>query len=158
MAQCEAAWREGEPLAVAEAATLSRLYRQPIPAWLEQAIVELAMAGRSKRQAKRHVESRIHLERYEAVREFKIGALVSEGNMTLQLPAKSWDEAYECAAAMMAGTPMAGDIETMKASYCRVRRDLNAKHFGKYFTLKDWRYRNNGRTDPSGPSKPPSGH
>ena len=43
MAQCESAWRKGELLAVAEAAVRSQLYRQPIPAWLADAIVELAV-------------------------------------------------------------------------------------------------------------------
>jgi hypothetical protein len=149
LALCEAAWREGEPLAAAEAATLSHLYRQPIPAWLERAIVELAMARRSGRQAKRHIESRIHLGRYEAVRDFKAGALIREAdNKVRQLPPQSWPEAYDMAAEMLAGTPMAGDAETMKASYCRVRRDLNARRFGKYFTLKDWRYANNGKPNP----------
>jgi hypothetical protein len=152
--QCEAAWREGEPLAVAEAATLSRLYRQPIPVWLDQAIVDLAMVRRSKHQAKRYLESRIHLARYEAVRDFKAGALVQETDKTTRrLPPMSWDESYDRAAEILAGTQMAGDSRTMRESYCLVRRDLKAKRYGKYFVLKDWRYRNNGK-----PSKPTTAH
>ena len=158
LALCETAWREGEPLAVAEAATLSHLYRQPIPSWIERAIIDLAMARRSKRQAKRHVDSIIHLQRYEAVRDFKAGGMLVAGTEIRLPPATSWDAAYDSASEMLAGTPMAGDADTMKASYCRVRRDLKARRFGKYFTLKDWRYRNNGKPDPRGPSKPPTGH
>jgi hypothetical protein len=127
--------------------------------WLEQAIVELAMARRGKRQAKRYLESRIHLERYTTVRDLKVGGmlLVEGPDKVRRLPPTSWEKAYQQAAKMLAGTSMAGNASTMKASYGRVRRDLNTKRFGKYFTLKDWRYRNNGRSDPKGPSKLPSG-
>jgi hypothetical protein len=54
MMQCKAAWREGEPLAVAEAQTRTHIYQQTIPAWLERAVVELAMVRRTKQQAKDH--------------------------------------------------------------------------------------------------------
>lgn len=151
MAACEAAWREGEPLAVAEAATWTHQYQQPIPAWLEQAIVELAMARRSDAQAKRHAESGLHLVRYMTVRDLKVGTPVGAsapgqpGRYTPPAVRMSWDEAREQAAELLAGTPAAGGADTMKRSYDIVKRDLKARHAGKYFTLKDRRYRHNGK-------------
>jgi hypothetical protein len=141
MAACESAWREGgDPLVAAEATSWTHTHRQPIPAWLEQAIVDLAMARRSGAQAKRHAESGLHLVRYMTVRDLKVGM--------------TWDEAHNKAAEMLAKTPAAGSADTMKSSYAKVRRDLKARHAGKYFTLKDRRYSNNGGPDPYGPTKP----
>jgi hypothetical protein len=73
MAQCESAWREGEPLAVAEAQELTCLYRQPIPVWLGEAVVQLAVKRRTKKQAKRHREAQKNFARYSLVRDLKVG-------------------------------------------------------------------------------------
>jgi hypothetical protein len=55
---------------------------------------------------------------------------------------------------MLEGTLAGGDDDTMKRAYDKVKRDLKAGRGGKYFVLKDWRYRNNGKPDPNGPTKP----
>jgi hypothetical protein len=142
MAPCERAWRAGEPLAVAEATTWTHIHRQQIPKWLEQAVVELARGRRSQRQAKQHVEARIRLQRYMTVRDLK--------------ERFSWPEAYEKAADLLKRKVAAGSADTMKADYCKVQRDLKAGRSGKYFQLKDYRYRLNGDPDPNGPTKAPS--
>lgn len=144
MTACEMAWREGESLAIAEAATLTHLYRQPMPAWLEQAIVELAMAQRNKDQAKRHAANEIHLMRYMTVRDLKVGTPSHNKQYVPPTVRVSWDDAYEKAAEILSGSRAAGSAATMKADYAKVRRDLNARRHGKYFTLKDRRYRQLG--------------
>jgi hypothetical protein len=154
MANCEAAWRAGEPLAVAEAATCVHLYRQPIPKWLEQAIVELAINQRTKQQAKHYTEAQLQLRRYMTVRDLKLDINFSQ-ETAKRIADISWEEAYERAAEILAGTSAAGSAATMKADYQKVQRNLNAGHGGKYFVLKDRRYRLNGKPDPSGQSKAP---
>jgi hypothetical protein len=143
---CEAAWRErGDPLVVSEATSWTHMHRQPIPAWLEQATVELAMALRSDDQAKRHAELGLHLVRYITVRDLKVGTPGSNGRYIPPAVHLTWDEAREQAAELLAGTPAGGSADTMKSSYAIVKRDLKARHAGKHFTLKDRRYRRNGR-------------
>jgi hypothetical protein len=149
LAACEAAWREGEPLAVAMAQTLTHHHRQPPPAWLEQAVVDLAIGRRSDKQAQRHAESGIHLMRYMTVRDLKIGTPSSSGRYIPPAVRMTWDDAYNQAAEMLAGTPGAGAASTMKKSYAKVRSELDAGHSGRFFTLQDRRYRHNGRPDPS---------
>jgi hypothetical protein len=150
MAACESAWREGEPLAVAEAVTRTHHHRQPIPAWLEQAVVELAMARRSDSQAKRHAESGLHLMRYMAVRDLKVGTPGQNRRYIPPAVRMSWEKAYEQAAEMLAGTAAAAEPATMKNSYQKVKRELKAGHSGQYFTLKDRRYRCNGKPNSNG--------
>jgi hypothetical protein len=125
MVSCEAAWRAGETLAVAEAATCVHLYRQPIPKWLEQAIVELAIGGRTKQQAKHYTEAQLQLKRYMAVRNLKLDINFTQGTAR-RVSAISWEAAYEKAAEILAETTAAGSAATMKADYYRVQRDLNA--------------------------------
>ncbi len=148
MAACEAAWREGEVLAIAEAATWTK-HQYQLPPWFEQAIIELAIAKRSDKQAQRHAESGIHLMRYMTVRDLKIGTPSSSGRYIPPAVHITWDNAYDQAAKMLAGTPAAGAAPTMKKSYAKVRRELDAGHAGRFFTLKDRRYRRNGRPDRS---------
>jgi hypothetical protein len=159
MAECEAAWRGGEPLAVAEASTWAWLHRQPHPAWLEQATIDVIVGRRSKSQAKRYLENQIRMARYQKVRALKVGwagarcGTAPDGRevRTLVKPAESitWDEAYARASELLEGTMAAGSAATMKADYSRVQRDLNAGRYYKYFELKDRRYRQNGQPEPS---------
>jgi hypothetical protein len=143
IAQCEAAWRAGEPLAAAEAAVQCQLYRQPIPTWLADAVVELAMRRRTKKQAKRYQEVQKDRPRFELVRDLKVAN-------------RTWPEAYAEASGMLEGTLARGDEDTMRRAYKAVKRDLKAgRYAGKYFLLKDWRYRRNGRPDPNGPTRAP---
>jgi hypothetical protein len=143
---CEDAWREGEPLALAEAMTWVTLHRQPNPMWLEQAVIELAVGKRTKKQAKRYAEAQKKLTRYQTVRDLRVGIPGLYG------PAgkMSWEEAREKAAELLAESPAAGSDSTMKDSYDEVKQHLKHGHFGRYFMLKDWRYRQNGKPDPKG--------
>ena len=151
LVQCEAAWREGKSLAVAEAQELTRFYRQPIPAWLGEAVVELAVKRRTKKQAKRHLEAQKNFARYSLVRDLKVGI----PGLYEPAAALTWPDAWNEASRLLEGTLAKGDEDTMKRAYADVKRDLTAGRSGKYFTLKDWRYRNNGKPDPNGPAKAP---
>jgi hypothetical protein len=153
MASCEAAWREGEILAVAEAAEWSRQFRQPIPAWLADAVVEFAVKRRSPAQAKRHRAAQTDLARYMLVRDLKVG-IPGVYEPTADL---TWEKAYAEASRMLDGTLAKGSEDTMKRAYEDVKNDLKAGHSGKYFMLKDWRYRLNGKPDEAEMPKPPFG-
>jgi hypothetical protein len=122
LATCEAAWREGEPLAIAEAVTWTLHYRQPLKAWLEQAVFELAMDRRTKSQAARLKAAGKRLIRYQRVRDLR------EGGMT-------WEAAYA-----RAGELLKCSDATAEEDYAAVKRDLKANRYGKYFNLKDKRY------------------
>jgi hypothetical protein len=128
MAQCESAWRKGELLAVAEAAVRSQLYRQPIPAWLADAIVELAVKRRTPKQAKQYREAQKDLARYILVRDLKVGI---PGHYE-PIADLTWEEAYAEASCMLEGTLAKGGEDTMKRAYEDVRNDLKAGHSGKY--------------------------
>jgi hypothetical protein len=156
LAQCEAAWREGEPLAVAEAVTLLRIHRQPNPMWLDQAVVELAIGRRTKGQATRHLEAMKRLVRYRTVRDLKIRCVTAkDGSKIYERVGPdeiSWEEAHERAFELLKGTLAAGSARTMKEHYGEVQRDLNEGRSGLYFNLKDRRYRDNKHQD-SAPGK-----
>ena len=148
MAQCAAAWSEGEPLAVAEAVTWTHTHRQPIPKWLEEAVVGLAMMLRSKQQEKRYTEAGIRLRRYMTVRDLKLDINFAHGTAR-RITDISWETAFEKAAERLADTEAAGSAARIKSDYCKVQRDLNAGHGGRYFNLKDWRYCLNGDPNPN---------
>jgi hypothetical protein len=143
MEVCRKGWEAGETLAMAEATTLTFAHRQPIPAWLEAAIVKVAMARRPAAQARRHAELDKHFTRYRAVRSLKAAGL-------------TWDKAYARAAKRLANTFAAGTDDTMAASYKEVLREIKAGRTGQYFMLRDRRYRRNGKPDPRPGWKPPT--
>ena len=122
-------WDEtGDPLAVAEAITWVYLHRQLIPPWLEEAAIRSLVRERTELQTRRHREAMQHWWRWRLVRDGKLANL-------------SWAKAYERAARMLTDGGKPVDEETVKKSYARVQRDIDAKRFGKYWILKDKRYR-----------------
>jgi len=148
MAACEAAWREGEVLAIAEAMTWARAYNPHVPAWLEEAVVQLAIAVRRDQQAKNYAQAAIRLKRYMAVRDLKFGRpVVADGKLRYvpQVPKKTWPKAFVQASELLAKTSAAGSPDMMKDAYYSVRNHLDRGQSGKYFNLKDPRYRHNGR-------------
>jgi len=161
LAACKAGWGEGEPLAVAEAQSLTHYYRQPSPAWLEEAVVQLTVKCRTKAQAKRYAEAQIRMARYRQVHTLKIGQAggylrtVEDGRKVHELirpdESMSWEKARAKASDLSAGKLEVGKASTMKTGYDTVQNDLNEGHSGKYFTLKDRRYRRNGK-----PARPPT--
>ena len=127
MALCVDAWQAtGDPLVVSEAQTWTFTHRQPIPAWLHDAVAQLASSRRSKSHAKRALEAAVHSMRHQAVRDAKATGVSS---------AKAYDRASEVLADMFA----AGEPATMKASYERVLSDLRKGRGGRYHTIKSRR-------------------
>jgi hypothetical protein len=127
MAMCEAAWRAGETLAVAEATRWSRQHQQPVPAWVDDAVFRLALRCRRPSTNKRLEDAQRQLIRYVAVRDLRQVGLKAR-------PKKSWLWAYEEASDKLKGTFARGSDETMKAAYNKVAGDLKAGRQGKYFT------------------------
>jgi hypothetical protein len=135
LAACAAAWREGESLAAAEAVVWVHLYRQSVPPWLADAVVELAIRRRTPAQAKRYEEARKDWIRYTVVRDLKLGVPGIYG----PIAKLSWEDAYAEASRVLKGTHAAGEESTMKRAYAAVRGDLGKGRHGKYFPLKDKR-------------------
>ena len=125
MKDCEAGWlATGDPSAVAEAQTLTRVHRQVIPAWLDDAVSSLANKRRTKKHAKRELEARIRFMRYKAVRD----AHERDG--------LSWEKAKEHAVKVLVNTEAVGSSETMWDAYKQVKKDLKEGRSGLYFTPK----------------------
>ncbi len=149
MSICDAAWREWrDPLAISDATTRVHIFRQPIPAWLERAIAELAHSRRTKAHAERRQEAVKQYIRYECVLKAKLGALASKdwGKYAWEGADPSsagilWDEAYAEASDRLKGTFAEGEPATMKAAYAKVRGDAKAGRFLKYgFHPRDNRF------------------
>ena len=136
MAAREKAWAQtGDPAAIGEAAVYTFSHRQPQPKWLCEAIVELTAAVRTKSQVKRARDNQIHFQRYELVRDAKYIIEYTDGRgRRRDRPGITWDRAYETAAKALAGSPAAGDEDTMRASYMRVKADLKQGRVGLYQT------------------------
>ena len=125
MKDCEAGWlATGDPSPVAEAQTLTRVHRQVIPAWLDDAVSSLANKRRTKKHAKRELEARIRFMRYKAVRD----AHERDG--------LSWEKAKEHAVKVLVNTEAVGSSETMWDAYKQVKKDLKEGRSGLYFTPK----------------------
>lgn len=122
MRTCEAGWRETkDPWAVAEAMTMTFLHRQVAPAWLDEAVWLLVCKRRTKTYAKRAHEAHVRSRRYQAVRDaHNLGGL-------------PWEEACAQAARVLAGTPSAGEADTMWKAYKAVKKDLKSGRGGQYF-------------------------
>lgn len=122
MANLEAFWLATEdPSAVGEAHTLTLLYRQVSPPWLDVAVHSLAEKRRTKKHAKAVRERFIRSARYMAVRDAKACGL-------------TWDEAYAAAERECASNPvLAGSADTMRRAYLAVTADRKAGRLGLYF-------------------------
>jgi hypothetical protein len=120
MTKCEAGWKaSGDPAFVAEVQIHTHLHRQPPPLWLSEAVIELAAKRRTKGYATRVYNAAVRRMRYEMVRE------AERSGMT-------WDDAYEAAADMLAGTRAKGT--TMKKAYVEVAADLKSGRGGRYLS------------------------
>jgi hypothetical protein len=120
MARCERGWQAtGDPAFVSEAQILVHLHRQPPLLWLSEAICMLAVKRRTKGHVTRAFNAAIRRMRYEAVRDAK-----HEG--------RTWHEAYEHAADVLASTRAAAELSTMESAYKQVKRDLKQGRFGLY--------------------------
>lgn len=139
MAACEKAWTQtGDPAAVGEAETWAFTHRQPHPQWLHDAVVQLAISRRTKAHASRARADALHFMRYEAVRDAKY---TFERNPDGQLQRRdrknvSWEKAYGQATDILAETPAAGEPDTMRVSYIRVKGELKNGRHGLYRVMK----------------------
>jgi hypothetical protein len=102
-----------DPLALVEVLRRASLYQQPLPAWAEEAVIELITASRTANRARRHRESVLRQIRHATVCEFRANGA-------------TFEKAYEGAHERLRGTAAAGSVETMKADYARVERDQKA--------------------------------
>ena len=126
ISSCLKSWREtGDPLAVAEAATVARLYRQTLPAWLDEAIWSLADRRRTKTHGKRAQEAAVRLSRYMRVRDLHASGL-------------TWEASYAEAASASAAEP-----DTVRMAYKTVAHDLRLGRSGRYHILQERRHRVN---------------
>jgi hypothetical protein len=127
--QCRATWHEtGDPLALAEAQTWIHLYWQPIPPWLEAALVEALVGLRTPQQSRDHRNDMRHWHRWRCIKACKANGA-------------TWNQACEQAAQMCGALGDVVDAETVRKSYDKVRRSMRNGHAARYRTLKDRRYR-----------------
>jgi hypothetical protein len=139
MASCERGWRDRrDPAAIAQAQVHVYHFRQVPPAWLVDAGQMLAYSRRTEDDAKREREAANHMARYMAVRdymyEFVDGRRVKRtARNSLDDQKPTWPRAHRYAARLLKGTAAAGKPATQKASYNKVRKDLNEGRGGTYW-------------------------
>ena len=132
LARCEDGWRAtGDPGFIREAQIWTHLYRQPPLLWLSEAVIELATKRRTKGYATRVFRNAVKQMRFEAVRA-AVQKVMPRATQKAKPKAPTWDEAYEIAAAQLAGTRAAGKAGTMKAAYVEVNRDRKTGRGGLY--------------------------
>jgi hypothetical protein len=123
LALCEAGWRKTrDPLFITEACVLTRIHRQVMPAWLEEAIYGLTTRRRTKAHVKAAREAAAHVMRYLTVRDAH------------DLERLSWEKARERAEEVLADSSAAAEADTCWRSYKAVARDLRANRGGLYVT------------------------
>lgn len=146
---CRRAWEATkDPLAVAEAISLTHWYRQDIVPWLEEAAVQALVRSRSKARAKQHRIDMKHFMRWRFLKDLK-GRYVKDSeehtHWQRNAPGKpSWKRAREVVAEELAKCGDHVEPDTVQDSYEMVEDDMKAGHGGKYFLLKDKRYRHLG--------------
>ena len=149
LAACRLAWEAtGDPLAIAEALTLTTLYCQLNEPWLEEAAIQALVRTRSSARAKQHRIDMKHFRRWRFLRDLK-GHYVEDpaGHMRWKWnpPGKpSWEKARELVAKELAKCGDNVEPDNVQASYEIVQDDMRAGCGDKYFFLKDKRYRHLG--------------
>ena len=121
---CRKMWEETQdPVALIEALGWLRQSQQPIPSWMESALVRALTAARSHEQADRHADNERHAFRWMYVRHFKNAGA-------------TWEQAYERAVEALEGTWAAASFDTVKKSYATVQRALKE---GRISSFQIWR-------------------
>jgi hypothetical protein len=135
---CEEAWKSGNPLALAEAIALVKLHEQPIPDWLESALVTYVIRRRTRKERKRYRLSSIHLLRYIAVRKFRaIGRREWwHRREDDHKDALTWKQAREHASKTFVGGIAAGTPRTMRKSFELVHKAVNSRRIGRFFIYR----------------------
>jgi hypothetical protein len=116
MAVLRKAWETRDPLALADALTWVSVHEQPVPQWLEQAVIQVLLQSRPPIAIRRHRERMAHYRRYQCVENGKAAGL-------------SLEEAYFAAAERL------GDVgwEMVKKSHDIVRDDCRDGRAGWYW-------------------------
>jgi hypothetical protein len=68
---CERAWRAGVLMAISEAVATCRMYCEPPPEWLAEAVAGLVHRRQTAAEKRRHWENYIHYARWDAVKELR---------------------------------------------------------------------------------------
>jgi hypothetical protein len=123
LAGFERAWNTTkDPAYFREANAWVYLHRQPTPRWLYEAGDAIASGRRTRDHDNRYLAGQRHLIRYETVRAFR------EAGWTE-------DEALDKAVEELARRGLAAARLTIKDSYDRMRRELQAGRFPRYKPL-----------------------
>jgi hypothetical protein len=122
---CLQMWEDTQdPAALIEALGWVRRSQQPIPSWLETALVRVLSAARSDEQAERHSDNERHAFRWLYVRHFKKAGA-------------TWDEAYAKTSEQLEGTWAEASFETVKKSYATVQRSVRKGHLSRFQIWRD---------------------
>lgn len=123
MKSCEAGWRDtSDPWFFAEAQTTTRIYRQTLPDWLDEAAWLLACNRRTAKHARRAHEASIRFARYCIVRDIK-----AAGDLTDEA---AFDEAERIWKNDPTGTGASSSM--MGQAYKVVRKDIKHGRVGRY--------------------------
>jgi hypothetical protein len=117
----------GDGPAIAEAVRLCRLYKQPPPKWLEDAVVKLADQSMPDQERRLRRDFANHRERWEAVvevRERRHELMASKRELRKLDPdadiedsGETLEKCFAAVAKVLANTDAAGSAETVRASY-----------------------------------------
>jgi hypothetical protein len=129
MASLKQAWAATEdPAYFREATTLQFIHRQPTPRWLYEAGDAIAAGRRTRQHDEQYLDGQRHLRRYTTVRAFREAGYTE-------------DAALDKAVEELARTGHAAARTTIKDSYDRIRRELQAGRYGRYQPLVQPRFR-----------------
>jgi hypothetical protein len=109
-------WQAGDLVAAAEAVRLCRMYRQPIPRWLEDAFADLVVRHIPDAEKRDRRTLNIHRKRWEAVQELRERQqqLLEQFNDDR---GTTWEKRWKAVSEILDGTEAAGSPETIRASY-----------------------------------------
>jgi len=123
MVSCERAFRAGVIAAATDAVMWCKVYAEPPPEWLVEAVASLT-DRQTPAEAKRHLDNLTHYARYDAVTEH-------QGRDDLKPPGAkrvSLEHSFD-AVAQLLGT----DRAAVKKSYLKVAHDFSEGRGGQYF-------------------------
>jgi hypothetical protein len=123
MRRCQQGWEATrDPAFIVEAQALIDIYQRPPPPWLSEAIYDLAteIRAETKEYAARARQALVRRLRFEAVLAAK--------------PGRTWPEAHAEAARVLADKPGCGGVDSMKAAYGEVAKDIREGRGDLYIT------------------------
>ena len=133
LALCQKAYRSGVLLAAAEAVEVCRMWRQPPPDWLVDAVAVAISKRMTKIEKKRRRQDMIHYTRWSEVQDLRerrhdFLRYGDDSGMT-------WEKCYAAISKRLENTDAAGSEDTIKASYELVQRDQRAGGTGRFLML-----------------------